>query len=110
MVYKHKCSICKSPSANVICSNSKCKSWHKYRRLAAEYKTIEKGLTLHDPIVIYCKCKQRATPINKDRVYCFICHYGFNYNYIINRWYADGSKMGAIKYVGEPIYWYHKYD
>lgn len=35
--YPHKCKICNKPSRNnkniVICSNSKCKSWNKYRSL-----------------------------------------------------------------------------
>lgn len=88
--YKDKCSICKSPAANTICSNVKCKSWRKYRQLAAG-KVIEQGLTRDNPITIYCPiCNghgRRMRPHTKSRIYCPKCRNYQDYLFIAEKWY-----------------------
>lgn len=109
-IYPHKCSICKSPAIGLICSNVKCKSWGKYRRMAVGKKIIEAGLTSDDPIIVYCpRCLRLVINLNAPNKVACSCRAGWLDNtipYQNNMWYAIDGKDNAyliVKYVNG--YW-----
>jgi hypothetical protein len=89
-IYTDRCKKCDAPAMKTICSNPKCKSWNKYRKLAANCKSFERGLKSNNPIPLYCsfcdaklsgamgnvsdcdKCRSHITlPLKADRWYQF---------------------------------------
>lgn len=110
ITYPHKCSICKMAAINNICSNSKCKSWRKYRQLAADHKIIEQGLTSEVPIIVNCKNCNECVFHNgcqcklcfNASITCLKCYTYDYYTHIKNRWYMSKSTGGIsiIMYLG----------
>ena len=108
-LYTSTCSVCHSPSRKSFCSNVKCKSWKKLRKMAAQVK-YEQGLTPEDPIVVSChSCGKLAFLIGFEQVLrsgivgtnvgdaynCSNSHcsyYGWNaYEFAVGHWYKYGS-------------------
>ena len=115
-LYSSTCSVCHSPSRKSFCSNVKCKSWKKLRKMAAQVK-YEQGLTRKDPIVVSChSCGNMACVIGFDQVLNFAVvgsgigdaykcgnqhcyYYGWNaYEFVVDRWYKWANGIAKVEF------------
>lgn len=107
--YKNKCAMCNAPAANIVCSNSKCKSWQKYKIIQPP---TEQGLAWNNPIIIYCPvCNYAAKPDGASTfppsAICYGCdRTPFSYTYIVNRWYYDETQSHVVKYISNDRPWW----
>jgi hypothetical protein len=111
-IYSQKCVVCGFPARNSICSNSKCKSWKKYRQHAAKCKPIEQGLTSDNPIVILCpSCNNPGGYGDRygrlPEAYCYPCKRWFPYTYIVGKWYQGEIRRYKYirRHIGAPNAW-----